>query len=556
MASLSSLKAKARREGWLRWIRSEADERAVLAGMRFDIERVERVRMFGEKLLRFCEGPTAGQPFTWMDWQYHDLFGPLFGWVKPSEFYNRWVRRYDRVYCQVAKKNGKSPTGAFVGTYMTCGDEEPGAKVFSVATNRDQASIVHNTAIQMVEASPRLMDILKINRTTKSISHGPSNSIYRALASDPKGNEGLNSNCMIVDELHAWKDRTLWDCLKWAFASRPEPILFVITTSGDDTESVCYEQYNYAKSVNRGDILDLGFLGLIYEPDEKDDDDDPATWKKSNPSLGTTIDPSRFAADHTEARVKPSTWAAFRRYRLNRWGVAESAWLPTGSWSQCARDYGAEDLIDQTCYAGLDLATVSDLSSLVLDFPNFESETPEFKTLAFHWLPEATAREYRKRLSIDEWVERGWLELTPGDVTDFNFIRRRIQQVNELFNLQELAFDPWKAEQFTQALEQEDGIKRVEFRQTIVNFAEATSELERLILSQRMHHNRNGLLAWQFNHVKVVTDASGNKRPVKPKPDDIRKIDGVVALIMAHARTMKVKDLWPKNPDDYEVETV
>ncbi len=559
LPQLTSLKRRATREGWGQWIRSEADERALLAGMVFDQRRVNRVENFGLKLLRLCEGPAAGTPFTWMDWQREDLFGPLFGWIKPSADHGKMIRRYDRVYCEVAKKNGKSPTGAFIGLYMLCGDEEPGAKVFSASTTREQAGIVHNHAVMMAEASPRLMDLLDINKTTKTIAHPESNSTYRALASMATANEGLNSNAIICDELHAWYGRDLWDCLKWAFASRAEPILFSITTAGDSTESVCYEQHSYAKSIAAGDILDLGFLGLIYAAGENDKDNDPKTWAKANPSLGITITLDRFKQDYDEAKVRPSTLAAFRRYRLNRWGCSDTAWLPPAAWDSCADDYTPEDLEGHICWAGLDLATVRDLSAFVLVFPGeHEDEDPDadpyYRMLAWHWLPEATAEEYRNRLSIDEWVARGWLEITPGDVTDFGFIRRRILEVNAMYDLREIAFDIYKAEQFTAALENEDGIPRAEFPQTIVHFAEPTSECERLICSGRMLHNTNGLLSWQARHVEVRTDANGNKRPIKPKPNDVRKVDGMVAMIMAFGRAHKQNiNQWP-DADDYDVQ--
>ncbi|HRF01691.1 MAG TPA: terminase large subunit, partial [Pirellulaceae bacterium] len=227
--------ARAKREGWAHWIRSEADEEAVRRGMRFDQRLVDRVVAFGARLLRHCEGPSAGLPFTLMDWQHDQLFGPLFGWQRWSEHYQRWVRRYDRVYVEVAKKNGKSPTGAYIGLYELVGDEEPGAKVFSAATDKDQASIVHGHAINMAESSPRLMDLLRINRTTKAISFPQNRGVYRVISSNPRGQEGLNANCIIADELHVWRGRELWDAIKYAFASRPEPIFFAITTAALQT---------------------------------------------------------------------------------------------------------------------------------------------------------------------------------------------------------------------------------------------------------------------------------------------------------------------------------
>lgn len=565
---LPALKARARREGWAEWIRSERDERALLAGMRFDPARLERAEQFGSRFLRLCEGDQAGQPFVWMDWQRRDMFGPLFGWVRWSAHYRRWIRRFDRVYCEIPKKNGKSPSGAYVGLYMLVADQESGAKVFSAATTREQAKIVHSHAVNMAEASPRLMDLLRVNRTTATIFHEASTSSYRALSSIAGVNEGLNAHCIICDELHAWPNRTLWDALKWAFASRAEPILFAITTAGDDTESVCYEQHRYARAVLAGDVDDLSFLPLIYAVEDGDDEGKEATWRKANPSLGVIIPVDRFRQDYTEAKRFPSTLSAFRRYRFNRWLSDETVWLPPHRWDACGQDYSAEDLAGRTAYGGLDLATVSDMSSLALVFPDDDDDEEEtakdakspkdpserrFWSLAWHWLPEATADRYRDRLPIDEWVQHGWLELTPGDVTDFGFIRRRIVELAERFELMEIAYDPWGAEQFMQEIEEEHGVRRAAFRQSLAQFAGPTAELERRVIAGTFAHPRDRLLTWQSRHCKVKTDANGNKRPVKPAPHSLEKIDGMVATIMAFDRAWKSGgDPWG-DPDEYEV---
>ena len=532
--------SRAKREGWAHWIRSEADERAVRAGMRFDQRLVDRVVAFGERLLRHCEGPSAGQPFTLMDWQYHDLFGPLYGWVKWSEHYQRWVRRYDRTYVEVAKKNGKSPTGAYIGLYELVGDEEPGAKVFSAATDKDQAAIVHTHAINMAESSPRLMDLLRINRTTKAITFPQNRGVYRVISSNPRGQEGLNANCIIADELHVWRGRELWDAIKYAFASRPEPIFFCITTAGEDLESVCYEQRLYAQAVANGDILDLGFLPLIYAAEPTEDMADPAVWRKANPSLGVTIDPERFARDYEEATQRPETFSAFKRYRLNVWGSSEDAWLDRGAWDRCTENYTPEDLEGSECWAGLDLAQTRDFTALALVFP-FDGDDGEtfYRQLWWFWLPRETARLREKILPYRTWEEGGFIELTDGATTDYRYVKKRILEIAERYDLRELTYDRRFADQFTLDLEENHEIIRVEFPQTMDNFAEPTAEYERLVIRGQMRNDGNKVARWQAGHCKVKSDANGNKRPVKPKHGDHRTIDGLVASVMAFARAWK-----------------
>lgn len=329
---LVTLKNRAKRQGWLRWIRSEADEHAVLNGYYFDAARGQHAVDFGETYLCLTEGTWSGQPFRLQTWQYDQLFMPLFGWVHDSDEWGKTVRRFRRAYIQVPKKNGKSPIGAYIGIYMLAGDGEAAPKVFSAATDKEQASIVHEHAITMVEHSPALAEILKINRSTKRIIYPGQNGYYRVLSSAPKRNEGWNGNCCIADELHKWHSRALFDAVKWMFASRAEPLFFMITTAGNSHTSVCREQYEYACGVRDGRFFAPEFFPLIYEASPQDELSSEETWRKANPSLGHTIKLSDFRADYNEAKTNVGLMEAFKQLRLNVWTTAERAWLPIRDW--------------------------------------------------------------------------------------------------------------------------------------------------------------------------------------------------------------------------------
>lgn len=331
---LIALRSKAKREGWLHWVRSEADERAMLElGAYVDQRRIDHVVEFGHRYLRHTEGSTwAGLPFDLLSWQYEQLFGPLYGWVYDSEEWGRTIRRYRTAYVQLPKKNGKSPTAAYVGLYALCGDGEAGAKVFSVATSRDQASIVHSHATRMVDSSPELSDELKINRTTKAITHEATYSEYRVLSAAPRRNEGWNGHCCVADELHMWSGRALFDALRWMFASRPSPLFFMITTAGDDTNGVAYEQYEYGKSILNGRVIDHTYLPLIYEADPGDDVGAESTWQKANPSWGDTVKASEFRQAYNQALTSRAALDRFRQLRLNIWRTGQTGWLDVLEW--------------------------------------------------------------------------------------------------------------------------------------------------------------------------------------------------------------------------------
>ncbi len=330
---LLAARSKAKRQGWLHWVRSEADERAMLDGCWVDQRRIDHVVEFGKQYLRHTEGSAwAGQPFHLMEWQYEQLFGPLFGWVQDSQEWKRIVRRYRTAYVQLPKKNGKSPTAAYVGLYMLAADQEFGAKVFSVATSRDQASIVHSHATRMVDCSPELSDELKINRTTKAIVHEATYSEYRVLSAAPRRNEGWNGHCCVADELHMWSGRALFDALRWMFASRPSPLFFMITTAGDDTSSVAYEQYEYGKQVESGRVVDHTFLPVIYEAQPGDDISLEETWLKANPSMPETVKPSEFRQAYNQALSSRAALDRFRQLRLNVWRTGQIGWLDPLEW--------------------------------------------------------------------------------------------------------------------------------------------------------------------------------------------------------------------------------
>lgn len=541
-SKLTARKRTAKKEGWLRWIRSEADERAVLNGCRFEEPLGDHVVTFFSRYLRHSKGKWAGKPFELLDWERDGLIKPLFGWVKPNGF-----RRFNRSFCFLPKKNGKSTLGAGVGLYGLAGDGEMGAEVYSAATDRKQAGIVHGEAVHMVEASEDLEALLSINHSSQTISLEATRSFYRILSKESRSSEGLNIHVAICDEVHAWYGRKLWDALRYGIANRDQPLIFVITTAGDDTETICHEQYEYAQGVLAGHIHDDGYFALIYEAAADDDWTDPKVWRKANPSLGVTISESGFRDDVKEAKKKPSSVNALRRYRLNVWCTTEQVWLSIDDWQKCREDFSPEELEGRECWAGLDLSKTRDLTALVLVFGDVTGVTGEessevVRLLPFFWLPEERAKELNHVVPFLAWAEQGYVELTPGNVVDYGRVLKRLEEISQRFHIRELAFDPYNAEELTQRVEAELGIPRVAFGQTIGNFAEPTAEFERRVVAGSMRHNGHPVMAWQASHCQVKSDANKNIRPVKRKHGDPKTIDGIVGGVMGLGRYLAAED--------------
>jgi phage terminase large subunit-like protein len=533
------------------WIRNASDERAVKSGCRFDPQRGQFVVDWIQKLCHLYEGEQAGELMQLADWQY-EVTMRLFGWVKRSSDWGREVRRFRRASIWIPKKNGKSPTLAAWGLYLLCSDGEAGQKVYSVAKDGRQALIAHTHALEMVRRSPELMAECTINRSTGQITHEPTRSFYRVVAGDNlNSQEGLNGS-VLVDETHV-VDRRLMKILRGAGISRSEPLQIEVSTAGNNPDGYGKGQWDYGQKVAAGEFTDEEFFFQAYAaPQDISHADLDARLvevaKAANPTWGRIVKEGELKAHYNSAKASLGDLLDFLMYRLNIWQQSTNPWLKAGDWTRCKRVYSAEDLSGRPCWAGLDLSRTRDMSALVLLFPWDEDET--YRLLPFFWLPEKVAREKNHLVPFLAWAEQGYLELTPGDVIDYGWIRSRFRKLAEQFEIRELAYDKTYAEETTQSLEQGvmdaagkvieegTGVTRVEFPQTIMAFAKPTKDFERLVLAGKLQHNGHPILNWQIGHVQVKTDCNQNMRPVKPSRDDIRKIDGVVAAIMGLGQAM------------------
>lgn len=502
----------------------------------FDENEADRPCQFFEKFLRFSKGKWAGQPLRLLPWQ-REMLRNVFGWRRKDG-----TRQYRTVYVEIAKKNGKSSFCSGLALYLAIADREPGAEVYCAASDRQQAGIVYTEAKRMVKASPDLSAVCRVKDSRKSIEC-PNNSIIRVISSEAYTAEGLNIHGLIFDELHAQKTRELWDALRYGGAARSQPLLISITTAGWDTTSICYEQHEYAKGVLSGEIKDPTFYPMIYAADPDDPIDDPKTWAKANPSLGTTISKEDFAADAAEALVSTTKLNAFKRYRLNIWTSQMESWLNEEQWDKCCdesaikdpvkwRQNAIEALKGSDCYAGLDLGSVSDLTALCIFFPDMNVVLPWF------WVPESALRDNRNqnRDLYMSWQRDGFIIVTPGDIADYAKIRQDLAEICGKFNVIDLAVDRlFQGAQLCTEL-MDDGHNVIGFGQGYFSMASPTRELEERVISGNLDHGFNPVLRWMSRNVTVKTDEAGNMKPAKPNKKNKSKIDGIVALIMALGR--------------------
>lgn len=499
---------------------SIADQDALARGCYFDADAAERVRIFYRQFLRHSKGQWAGKPFELLDWQWHDVVRPLFGWRRANG-----TRRFRRAYIEIPKKNGKSTLAAGTTIYLTVADGEPGSEVYTAANDKFQASIIFREVHNMIEASPALKRRFKITASTKEMRCGKNT--YKALSADVPTKEGLNIHGLVYDELHAAKSRSLWDTLTFGGAARRQPLQIAITTAGDNKESICWEQHQYAADVISGKHLDPDFFGLIYAAGDKDEWTAPAVWHKANPSLGSTLNVDEFAAECRAAQHSPAKEAAFKRYRLNIWSeTSADVWMPVEMWDACQATIPREKLLGQRCFMGIDLSATQALTSLVLYFPDFHAVLPWF------WLP-AEAGKTRERLHkarLDQWIRSGHITQVPGAIVDFALIRLKANELRTQYRVLECGIDPWAGIQLATEL-RSDGLKIFLFRQGMASMSEPTKRLGQLILEQKLIHFGHPVLRWNFAHTVVDVDAAENLKPSKDKSTD--RIDGIVALVVA-----------------------
>lgn len=502
----------------------------------------ERVVQFVERYCRHHKGEWAGKPLILEEWQRW-LLRTIFGWYRADG-----TRRYRTAYVELARKNGKSELASAVALYLLLADGEPGAEVFSSATKLDQAKIVWATAKEMVARSPALKRHIKTFTAPSRLLVERTASEFKPLGSDSSTLDGLNPHGSVVDELHAHANRGVWDVLASAMGARRQPLTFAITTAGQlDETTVGWEQHEYATKVLSGVFVDDSFFAFIAAADEGCDYFSDAAWEMASPNIDVSVKRDYLRERAAAARAKPGELGEYLTKHLNVWASARNAWLNMESWTACepepvTREEHESRLAGLECVAGLDLSSKLDLTALVAEF-----RTPRGHELVCRfWLPEARVEELERRgqKHYRTWVDAGWLTTTPGNVVDYEFIRAEIGRFASSFLLREVAFDPWNSTDLVNRL-QSDGILCVECRQGHRTLSEPSKSFEASVVERRLRHGNNPVLRWCASNVSVETDANGNIRPVKPAMATGRRIDGVVAAIMARARSFALADVDP-----------
>jgi len=500
----------------------------------FDVAKASKPIEFVERFCKQSKGRWIGKRFVLDLWQ-KAMIQTIFGFVDKEG-----NRKYKEAFTLIGRKNGKSSLLAAIGLYMLIADVEGGSEVYPVATKRDQAKIIFTEALNIVRQSELLSRHLGKRRT--DIYFPATFSKFEPLASDSNGLDGLNTHFCIIDEIHALKDRNLYDVMKQSMAARRQPLLWCITTAGFVRENIFDAQYKYAVDTIEGIIQDDRFIAFLYELDPGDDYKNPDVWVKANPGLGTIKDVEFLRDNIKKAQVDPAFKATVLTKDFNIIGTASTAFLEYST-IRNEETFTLEDIADSYCVGGVDLSSTTDLTSATILVPK---PGGRFFCHQMYWMPQVTFEEaeHSKQAVYRAWVERGLLELTPGNRIDYSHITQWFVRMKEDYRLyfQSIGYDQWNSGYWVKEMEQNGfhGLMEIVI-QGAKTLSQPLKHLGADLAAKKINYNKNPLLEFCLCNLGVAYDRNNNITPVKTISRGF--IDGAMSLLDSYVVYERNKEL-------------
>ena len=488
----------------------------------FDEDVAERVCDYWQRIFTLKDGKFEGRKFALLDWQ-KQIIGHLFGWKRPDG-----SRRFRRLFLYIPKKNGKTEMGAGIGLLLMHADGEAGAEVFSLASDTTQARIVFDAAAKMVSHSAVLSRSIDVFTGYRSMKHGKTSSYWKVLSSKKDSKHGPNVHGLLIDELHTQHDNELVETMEAGTISRRQPLIIKMSTSDFAGDSPCNQELEYAKGVLDGSIPDPYYMPVIYDATTLYQDDPdcwkrPDVWEVVNPSMGVTVQREYFEQQVNMCRAQPSLIANFKRLHLNIQTSTATTWLDHVAWTACG-SHGIEPR--GPVYLGLDLASVTDMNAIAMYWP----ETHSLRVRIYS--PMETIQHRAEQLL---WHQDGHLIAFNGVRSDYGKLRADVNEIGKEWQIAGLAYDPWNASHLITELANDDGIPCIEFRQGYKTMSYPAKQFEAAVIAGELRHEDCPVLNWQAANACIITDPAGNIKPVKEARGSTKKVDGIIAAIMAYA---------------------
>lgn len=524
---------------------------------RFDPQKAARVCKFIERLPhskgKWARGNARIVLEPWQVW----ILACTFGWLRKKND----LRRFRVLFVVVPRKNGKSALSAGIGLYMLCADDEVGAEVYSGATNEKQAWEVFGPARLMAQRTPALVKRFGVEVNAKSLVRVADNSKFETITGDP--GDGQSPSCSIHDEYHEHDDDGQVDTMQTGMGARDQPMQVLITTAGDNLAGPCYARIQEERAKlagighNGGPPLQDETFFVEFTIDEGDDWRSEEALRKANPNYGISVGEDFLLARQRDAISTPRKAGVFKTKHLNLWVAAKAAYFDIEAWRRCrdpdlpVKAIGAwelERLRGRRCVASMDLASKVDIAALELLFPPIgvkPTRDDPYIRVGFYFVPAETVLKVE---AYQNWDAQGLLNVTDGEIIDYDEILETLRAVREHFQLEQVAYDPHQATYLVTTMAKE-GFPVIEVRPNVLNFSEPMKELDALSRAGTIAHGGCPVMEWQMNNVVAQADAKDNVYPRKPR--DEAKIDNPVALIAALAVSMtKEEEQVPTSPWD------
>ncbi len=486
-------------------------------------------------LFRHTIGSYAGKPFELAPWQAF-VVGSIWGWKNKDN-----LRRFNRAYVTLGRKNGKSTLAAGIAILMAAFDGEQQAQCFIGASKIDQAKIIFEECKRMIGSSPHLRD--QFDRRALQINHDSTNSFIRPLGSD-RAFDGLNPSLVMFDELHVWREqhRGFYDTLTTGSASRSQPLRFTITTAGSTSSNIWIEEETLAKDLMSGKYIEEKYFAFIAQLDEEDDIFDESNWMKSMPSLGVSVGVEYIREAAAEAKASKVAENRFRRYYANMQVSPLEAAIDMQKWATCnapLSDWSKADCVT----AGVDIGGVNDMCAVAFVARFHDGSDDDGKTIYRY---EVKTQAYMDTDTSRDLSEMPWLQfIDRGDVKVVEYIHKSVYEhlSTEMLShrSRQIGFDPWNSQQMAEELDR-DGFEPVQVQQNRFKMNEPCMMLLDLIEKRRIRFHNEPVLDWTAQNLVFDIDTAGRVLPSKSESSG--KIDNIVATLMA----LKLAALAPERP--------
>ena len=492
----------------------------------FDEAKANKPIDFIEKFCKHSKGEWIGKPVI-LDLFQKAYISALFGFVDKEN----GLRRYRESMFYIARKNGKTTMLAGIALYMLIADNEGGAEVYSIATKKDQASILFDEAHNMIKQSPYLSKHVKKRKI--DLYFNPTMSKLQALGKNSDSLDGLNAHFVSIDELHSIKDRNLYEVMQQSQSARQQPLLVMITTAGHIRETIFDEMYEYACNVVDDTFTDDNFLPILYELDEKKEWQEPAAWPKANPALGTIKKVEDLTQKVERAKNNANELNGLLTKDMNIRQSLHNSWLTFDDINN-TETFDIADFKNAYAIGGADLSITTDLSCATLLF--MDKDTEKRYVHQMYWLPRDSFEERVTvdKIPYDKWYEQGLLRLCNGNTINYSDITDWFLEILEEYGIAPLwvYYDSYSARYWVEEMEQH-GFQMERCIQGARTLSLPMQNLGADLQAKKINYNNHPILKWCLTNTGIEHDRNGNIVPIKNQTAKMR-IDGMASLLDAY----------------------